>query len=379
MKKNNLLTLILTFVFLSCDPPPVQEDETSTTPTATRYLYVASGTCYSGNGITTFSNTTASNQVYRINLTTGVKEDIIADYYASPSNAGDSPVSIVDYDADHILVLVENTTTTSLRRLELVEKKANGTRSTFSGNTAALNGRLRKMIKLSDNYLLISKSTAVEKHKEGTNRLTVGANPWLNLSTPTSSCTTSTTLISAVEKLTNGMLVFAHASSGQSRFGVVSATGYSAALDCKAAQSSPTANAFPTSLVYDSTNQKMLVSYGGSSTGTNLNSIYAYSINESTGAISSAQKIYDSNEFGSTYNYLLFGIPIMAHDTTNGHLYVASTVTTATTAVNYKIERLTYNASQIGVSNSSVLTPESTVFYNYGHDTRCISDMMIAE
>lgn len=359
---------------LSCAP----KSSTTSSSSSNRYLYVATGACYSGNGITTFTNTTSSNLVFRINLTTGAREDLIADYSASPSNVGDSPVSIADYDSDHILVLVENTTTVSLRRIELIEKASAGTRSIYSNNTTALSAQLRRMRKLSDNYLLVSKSSAAEKMKDGVNRLTIGANPWVSLAAPASSCTTSSTLVTAVTQLLNGMLVFAHASAGQARFGVVSSLGYTAATDCKAAQSSPNANAFPTAMHYDSTNTQMLVSYGGSATTTDLNSIYAYSMSESTGAISSPQKIYDSSLFGSTYNYLLFGIPAMVLDPVTNTLYVATAINTATTAVNYQIDSFTYNPSQIGTSNTSVLSSPN-VFYNYGSDTKCISDMIIAD
>ena len=118
--KRSIFILICIVSISSCAP---SDDESSASSSSARYLYVTTGACYSGNGITTFTNTTSANQVYRINLDTGEKDLIIADYYSSPSNAGDSPVSIVNYDDDHILVLVENTTTTSLRRIELVEKK----------------------------------------------------------------------------------------------------------------------------------------------------------------------------------------------------------------------------------------------------------------
>ncbi len=373
--KAFVFIISLLLVVTSCTPVKKNEEAATTT----RYLYVATGACYSGNGLTSFTNTTSSNLVYRVNLETGVKEDVIADYYASPSNAGDTPVSIVDYDADHILVLVENTTTVSLRRIELVEKKPYGSRITYTNNTTALSAQLRRMIKLSDNYLLISRSTAAEKHKDGSNRLTIGANAWLTMAAPVSSCTTSNTLITSLAQLNNGMLVYAHAATGQSRIGVVSPLGYTIAGDCKAAQAAPNATSFPTAMFYDSVNQKLIVSYGGSTNAADLNTLYAYTINETTGAISSPQELYDSNVFGSTYNYFLFGIPAMAYDSEKSTVYVASTINTLTTATNYKIEKLTYAPDQIGTTNTAVLTTSASTFYPYGNDTKCISDMMVAQ
>ncbi len=70
----------------------------------------------------------------------------------------------------------------------------------------------------------------------------------------------------------------------------------------------------------------------------------------------------------------------MVLDPTDNSLYIATAINTATTIVNYAIEKFSYDATQIGVSNSSVLTRSgSTPFYDYGGDTKCIADMMIAD
>lgn len=376
MKKGFFRYFLVFGLFINingCSQPTTQ----ATSSSVGQYMYVASGACYSGNGITAFNNTAASNQVYRLNLQTGQKDIVIADYYSSMANPGDSPVSIVDNDSESILVLVENTTTVGLRRIEKVEKRALGSKITYNGNITALSAQLRSMIRLSDNFLLVSKSTAAEKVLQTANRLTVGANAWLTLSAPASSCTTSATIISALAKLSNGTLVFAHAGAANARIGTISALGYSIAGNCLSAQTAPVATAFPTAMVYDSVNSKLIVAYGGSSTAADLNSIYAYSIDESTGAISSPQKIYDSNLFGSTYNYLLFGISAMTLDPATNSLYIATAISTATTVSNYKIEKFSYNAALIGTSNSSVLTSSGT-FYSNGYDTKCISSMVIA-
>ena len=383
-KTHNIFTFKLSkWIFLGficlCSCAEEEEELIKKSTETPRYLYVSSGACYSGNGITTFTNLTSSNQFYRLNLASGQKDTFIADFFSSPSSPGDSPISIAEYDSNRFAVLIENTTTATLRRIELIDKKQFGGRVTYSNNTTALSAQVRKMRKLSDGYMLISKSTAVEKITAGSGRLTIGANPWISLATPTSACTTSTTLISSILQLPSGLLAFAHAGTGNARIGIVSALGYSIAGDCKAGQTAPNANAFPTSMVYDKKNQYLIVSYGGSSTGADLNSIYAYSIDETTGAISSPQKIYDSNQFGSTYNFLLFGISAMAYDAEKQQLYVATTISNATTAVNYRIEKLSYDPAKIGVSNSNVLSKSNTVFYDYGHDTKCISDLTISE
>jgi hypothetical protein len=315
--------------------------------------------------------------LYRLNLTTGVK-DTIADYYASPSSTGDSPVAVVSESSTSLLVLVENTTTVGLRRIERLTKAASGGRQTYSGNITALSSQLRAMTLLTDGYLLVSKSTAVEKMKDGSNRLLAGANPWVNLAAPVSSCTTSTTLIPAVTKLNNGSIVFAHAATGAARVGVVNPLGYTVAGDCKSATSAPNAAAFPTAMVYDGVNNILLVAYGGATASTDLNSIYAYSVNESTGVLSNPQKVYDASLFGSTYNYLLFGISAMTYDATTGDIYVATSVSTSATISNYRIEKLHYDPTQLGTANSSVLVKRSTM-YDFGSDTKCISSLTVAD
>jgi hypothetical protein len=345
---------------------------------AARSLFITSGACYSGNGVTTFTNKTASNLVYTIDLSSGQRQTLIADYYASPSNAGDSPVSLAIDDQSNVLVLVENTTTASLRRIERVQRTSSGNRNTYNGNTTALSAQLRAMLKLADGYLLVSKSSAVEKIQQTAARLLVGTSAWLTLTTPASSCAPSSTLVSSLAQLNNGMLVFAHAGASNARIGVVSALGYGAATDCKSEQDAPVATAFPTAMVYDGTNNKLIVAYGGSTTAENINSIYAYSIDETTGTISDPEKIYDAYLFGSTYNYLLFGISAMALDAKTNTLYVSSAISNATTVVNYQILKFKYNPSLIGVTNTSVLTSEGT-FYDYGNDTKCISSMLIED
>ncbi|MBX9768142.1 MAG: lactonase family protein [Bdellovibrionales bacterium] len=383
---NTKLTLALfalgfwTMIQVGCAQILGNQEEKKTAvvaPAPDRYLYVASGACYSGGGVTTFTNLTSSNLIYRINTETGRYDGILADYNRSPSNAGDSPVAIVD-DGDYLLGLIENTTTVSLRRIERIEKKVNGTRATYSGNITALSAQLRAMIRLPDSYLLVSKSTAAEKVKDGSNRLLNGANPWLTLNNPpaVSACTTSILLISSLGVLPGGNLFFTHAGAATNRFGVVAASGYGVAGNCLAAQAAPNANAFPTASVYDTVNNRLIVAYAGSATTVDLNSIYSYAINPATGAISDAQKIYDSSTFGTTYNYLLFGVSAMALDADRNHLYIATAINTATTVVNYKIERFKYNGSKTGVDNPGVLVKDPT-FYDYAVDTKCISSMFV--
>lgn len=368
-----ILTLTTALFFQSCSKPP--NDEASA---ESRYLYIASGACYSGGGNTTFSNTTASNLVYRINLTTGNKE-LIADYNETPAQAGDSPVGIASIDSDNMYILVENNTA-GARRIEKVKKETNGSRAYFSNNTTALSVALRGLHLLTNGDLLINKNTAIEKISSANIRITKGANAYVNA--PAAPCATSTTLMSKVTTLSNQFILFLHAATGQNRFGFVEPSGYAAAGDCTPAQAAPTASAFPVATAYDHVNSKLLVAYAGNTTNTDINSIYAYNITETSNSVTvgAANKIYDVNQYPATYPYLLYGISEMVLDPVDNSLYIATAVNTATTVVNYVIEKFSYDPTQIGVTNSSVLTRSSTTpFYDYGSDTKCIADLAIAD
>lgn len=269
----------------------VKTPEVESTSSDSRYLYVAAGTCYSGNN-TTFSNTTSSNLVYRVNTDSAQVDAVIADYFSSPANTGDSPSSIVNNDSESLFVLVENTSTTSLRRIERVEKRANGLRTTFSANVTAMNNRLRDIYKLPNGDITVSKSIAIEYFTASNAR--IGA-PFINATA--APCNTSTTLISKVLPLTSGKYVFLHAAAGQNRFGIFATSG---GTTCAAAQAAPTANAYPSAAFYDATNAKLIVAYSGNAVTTDLNSIYVYSIDETTNAITNAQKLYDASLYPTT-------------------------------------------------------------------------------
>lgn len=351
-----------------CAPKP---DLLKSLTGSSKYLYVASGACYSGNN-TTFTNTTSSNMIYRVNLINASVDAVLADYYATPSNPGDSPASIVNGDSNYFYALIENTTTTSLRRIEKIEKKANGNRSIFSNNTTALSSQVRNLLKLSNGDFAISKSTSIEYIT--TANVRIGA-PYINATG--APCATSTTLIPQVLSLNNGKFVFLHSAASQNRFGIFANTG---GTTCLAAQAAPNVNSYPTAAVYDSANSKLIVAYSGNATTTDLNSIYVYTINEATNAITGANRIYDASLYPGTYSYLLYGISDMVYDPSTSSIYIATAVSTATTVSNYAIERFIYDPTQIGVDNTKVINRVgSTPFFDYGGDTKCISKMFIAD
>lgn len=375
------LAIISMASIFGCDPNHDKANDSNLTNTnelPTKYLYVASGACYSGGGNTTFSNTTSSNLVYRINLSTGIKDITIADYNSSPSQAGDSPIAIANIDAHNVQILVENTTTAGARRIEKVEKVQTGNRVLFSNNITALSTQLRAMNLMSNGDLLISKGTAIERISSSNVRILKGTSPYV--AAPASPCATSTTLISKVSTLANGFILFLHAAASQNRFGFVKAAGYRTAGDCTLAQPAPNVNAYPVASAYDAAHSVLLVAYAGNATTADLNSIYAYEIDETDTSVTikSTHKIYDSADYPTLYGHLLYGISAMALDPDTNNLYLATATTTATTVLNYTIEKFSYDYSKLSVDDSHVLTRiGATPFYNYGIDTKCIADLHI--
>lgn len=378
-RRGLLAVLLATFstILLSCSKPKSSDSSSSS---SAGHLYVAAGACYAGSGNTTFSATTSSNLVYSLDLSSGQRDLLIADYLAAPSNTGDSPVGVLEYDDANLLVVVENSTA-GLRRIEKIPKANSGARTIYSQNSTALSAQLRRVRQAPGGWLLVSKSTDVEKMKDGTNRIMSSTYPFIHLANPpaTSNCSTANTLISDLQVLgSGGLIAVAHAAAGKTGFAVLSATGYAAVADCKnnVFQAAPQTTTFPSAMAYDSVNHYLLVAYAGSTTATDINSIYAYSIDEATGAIGTGQKVYDAATYGSTYPFLLYAVSAMAFDKTSKNLYVATATSSATTVANYRIERLHYDPTMIGSANTSVLTYDRT-FYNFGNDTKCISQLTI--
>ena len=369
MKSSNLLWCLLFCCLISCTKKPEEVVETAapSTAAATKYLYVASGACYSG-GNTTFSSTTSSNIIFKLNASSGQYEGKIADYNSIPANTGDSPAGIVNSDDNYIYSLVENAT--AGRRLELVPKNG-GNRITLTSNTTVLSAALRSLGSTPDGGFLISKGTIIEKI---TNQgVRVGA-PFIPTALATN-CGASNALMTSTVTLNNGNIIFANAAASNNRLAMISAGGYLAAGNCllSSAVNAPVATAFPVALSYVSASNQLIVAYAGTAVTTSINSIYVYDVNETSNTITNATRIYDASLYPTTYPYLLYGISAMTYDSATEELYVATANSTATTVVNYLIEKFKYDPAAKSITRIGTVP-----FYNYGLDTKCISGMVIA-
>ncbi|NJM10109.1 MAG: hypothetical protein HC883_04295 [Bdellovibrionaceae bacterium] len=211
-----MLSAIMGLSIVSCDPggggstavPSTAADYTG------GYIYVASGTVYAGNSITT---ATPVNVVARFKKTDGSFDSIIRDYTNSPP---DSPVDIVDWDEDHLLVLVENATS---RRVEIVAKDGSSYTSWIT-NATALSAQLRRMMPTPDGGLLVSKGTMIEKFNASGSRITQGANAFIQ--SPAGSCATTATLNSAMSiGPSNNIFVVHAAASPHAQINIINASG----------------------------------------------------------------------------------------------------------------------------------------------------------
>ncbi len=371
-------------LFISCAKVPVEDSSStiSTTPTnSSRYLYLATGSCYSGAGITAYSNLNASNKIFRVDVNTGQPaEPKIADYMDNKSQLGDTPVGLVNNDLNSIYVLVQNTTA-GTKRIDRIPKGDNPARTLLTNSASIFSANLRSISKTVNGDLLVSESTGVERiNGVDLTRISIGNNPYVRA--PAAPCATSTSLITRAGTLSNKMIYFLHAAASQNRIGFVKASGYVAGGDCTPAQTAPNVAAYPTASAYDSVNEVLIVAYGGGNAVTaDINSIYAYKLNVTSNSvtIASSNKIYDQTMFPATYSFQLYGIPSMALDATTNNLFVATTISTAATAAGYRVEKLKYDPSKIGIDNTLVLSRASNgIFLPHSSDTKCVADMMIA-
>lgn len=351
--------------------------ENSSSQSTQRYLYFSSGLCRTGSGVTSFTAATSSNLIVKVNLSTGQREAIVADYSSFPASSGDTPVGLIDWDANNLAVTVGNGTS---GRIELVPKNG-GTRSNFGlnpGPSTVFSATPRYMGKAADSTGFFTiKSGSIDKiSNNGIRQSGPSASTNYVMNNLGATCGATNTLYNFAVQSPSGKIISGHAVASANRLVSLSSSGASSATQCLATQAAPGAGtAWPMDAVYDSANNKLIVAWANSATTANSNMIVIYDYDDSTGAFGTSYTVYDAS---TTSGYVLFNIASMAYDSTKKILYVATAISTATTVVNYAIEKFSYDPTQIGIDNTKVLTRVgSSPFYSYGIDTKCISSMMI--
>jgi hypothetical protein len=306
--------------------------------------------------------------VLKLNASSGAKEGTLADYNSFPASPGDSPSGLSEYDAGNLMTPIE---TTSGRRMEIVSKTGSNaaSRPLFTSGTTALSTSLRGVVKLIDGNFLLNRTSAFEKLTS--NGARIGA-PFIP-GVMAGSCGTANASFNNAVSVNNGNIIFSNGTTGGNRVQMVSAIGYVSAANCLGAGvTMPAAGSIPVATVYVNATNQLIVAYAGTTLATDINSIYVYDVNETTGAFTGATKMYDASLYGSTYSYLLYGISALGYDSVDKSLFVATALTTSTTVSNYVIEKLTFDPT------AKTLTRVGTQpFYNYGFDTKCISGLMV--
>lgn len=412
MKSNPFILLFLNIVLMtSCSK---KEEESSTVKGASK-IYVTTGSCNSGVGITTYT-TTATRTLEEYNIETASHVATLLDYN-SPGTfvTATHPRSVVD-NGSSLFVLNENATTTAERKVILVPKSSPLSFASHYANPTVLNGAVTRLFKDDDGSLLISKSTAIEKINAIPVRLPAGTNPWV--STPGGDCATSTTSISAVLALPKysgasaGKVVYLHqgASAALNRIGMISHSGYFSASDClsgveissvthtKAENLTQETVSFhpngtsPTSMVFipfanGTKIGKILVSYSNGQTSNNLTGTYTlnhglvmWDVDE-TGAdaatLSNPVVVFDDNT-------IVFGVSAMAYDPLTGYLYVATAgepgvVNQTTNAYGYNIEKFSVAIDSNGSPTVTRVSNAGKPFIKGGAHTKCISGLSLGD
>lgn len=343
---STLAVVTLLSIFLTACSETLSGDEFNTAVLDKKFLYVASGTCFTG-GVAT---STGSATVAKYDLATGALSQLVIDY--NTFGLGDMPNAIKNFTGNQFLVGIENA---GGRRVDIVGRDGTGL-TTYLTNATALNAAFRDLVILGDSSILIAKATAVEKFSPSRARVTQGANPFVNA--PAGSCATSTTAFSSSITLPDGKIVYAHAAATpNNKIGVISATGYAAAGNCLAAQAAPTTTALPTAVAYHQLSGKLLVAYSSTTSASNF--VYSYDIDLASGAI--------SNPIAAWTDFaIVYGASKMIVDQSTGFIYIANGAST-------------YNNIEKFSISAGVLTKIGTLpFINTGVYTRCIAGLEIA-
>ena len=394
--------------------------------TAPKTLYVASGLCYSGSGITTYNQSTSSRAVTRWNTSTGRVIDTFTDLnMGSNVSVNTVPQSMID-KGDSILLLTENATTTGDRKVFKINKANPGTYITYANDptafTSAVGDITRSMAQDSDGSLLFSKSTFMERlNSVGVRIVKGGANPWVNSNAAAGNCfTAAATLIPSIAVMTpftnmnQGKLVYLHAgaTAAVNRIGIISRSGLTTATAGDCIASSPAgglsgtahvnaanlsgpvgfnvaSGASPTSMIYIPTpapavtSGKLLVTYSAAvNTQFDNNTFFNYGIVswDVTETLDTAATLNNPTILYRDES-VLWAPSAITYDAATGSVYVAvggspSLINQTTQNFGYNIEKFKYDMAtplltRVSVNNQPFITGNT--------NTKCISHMIIAD
>ncbi|MBC7741053.1 MAG: hypothetical protein H7061_02570 [Bdellovibrionaceae bacterium] len=398
-------------------------EEASLVPAKT--LYVASGTCFSGNGITTFAGTASSRAVTKWNGNSGRFSDVLTDMnFSNTVSAATTPQAMIDLGSS-ILLLTENAATMSDRKIFKIDK-SNPTNYQFYASDATAFTPIaahitRSMALDADGGMLFSKSIAAERlNTIGVRVVKGGTNPWINPALATGNCfTAAATQIQQIAMMTpftsttQGKMIYIHTgvTAAVNRIGIIQRTGLTSGTAADCAGTNPAGGttavahtnapgligpvglaatgASPTSMVYIPTPSsapavgKLIVSYSGSTTAatdnaTNFNyGIVMWTVNETSDTVATLTSpiiLYRDES-------IVWAPSAMAYDATTNSLYVAvggspGYINLTTLSNGYNIEKFTLDLTTPLLTR---VAPNNQPFIIGNAYTKCISHMIIAD
>ena len=422
MGRNNIkVTAVIAGVALSFTGCSRTSSDAASVAVAKK-LYMASGQCNSGVGVTSFGTQNSSRRVSKLDLASNQLSILLdlTEPFVGGNFGIDTGVQALVNDGKNILMLTENSVAMSDRKIYSIPKSSPYNTVIYSQDPLALTQTpthiTRDLAKDVDGALLFSKSVAVEKIGINTLRIPQGANAWVNA--PAAPCAVSTTFMSAMKVLppftgvSSGKIVYAHADSttAGNRLGIINADGYSIAANCiTGVQISSTTHTYasnvtgpaiafaatgsvPTSMVFIPTGPapgvvgKLIVSYsasvvGETSNNTNLNfAIVSWDVTETTAtAATLTNPLILSRQLDA-----VFGISAMAYDPTDKSLYVATASQTGvmnqtTAGYGYKIEKFTLDLAATPTATATLVRVNNKAFMERTAGTKCITSMVLGD
>ena len=424
MKKNLTLSLTVaaTLGFVGCTTTVSEEASI-----AGKKLWISSGTCFSGPGITTYAQTATGNAISSYDTVSGSFNGVtIKMSEVAPIDVNTTPVDVVNR-ADDILILTENASQQINRRVLRIPKLAPSTYTSFINDGDAFSAIAAQIPKAmaydtTDGSVQFSKTIAAEKVTAGNVRVVKGgANAWINPAAITGTCfpavpaTPGIVDIGLIAPFTLGVdgktiMLHAGATAATNRILAVQRTGLTSATatDCAgvtaggvstiAHLNGPTlagpvafnaAGASPTAMVIipgaSATTYKMIVSYS-----TPIATLFDNNTSFNTGLV-----VWDVTEGSDTT--IAFANPViiyrntnvvwapsaLAYDASTRSLYVAvggapGVINQTASNYGYNVEKFTVDLA--AVAPNAVLTrvhKDFKPFFTGNENTRCISGLSV--
>ena len=390
-------------------------------------LYVASGACYSGSGITTYTGPLSSRAVTKWSTALGTPggSSTFTDLNVGTNvSANTVPQAMID-KGDHILLLTENATTMSDRKIFRIMKNDTSTYFVHATDptafTATATHITRSMAQDADGSISFTKSLFAERiNSLGIRIVKGGANPWVNSAAATGNCFTAAatqiqnvTLMQPFTAMNQGKLLFIHAgaTAATNRIGAIQRSGLTSATAADCAGSNPAGGASTvahvnapnltgpvtfvatgaslTSMVYirtpapATTTGKLIVSYSGSvATAFDNNTTFNYGVVmwNVTEASDTAVTI-DTPTILWRDESVVWAPSSMAYDSSTGSLYVAvggapGVINQTTAGYGYNIEKFSLD---INTPLMTRVSKNNQPFIIGNAYTKCISNMVVAD